>query len=107
MNYSSLQSYERDIIDNARRFDVAVFLGVGQYARAENLPDIATARARGAELVTQASNGRGAMVYAVSPEGRSVLVPNNYPRARQSAEAADKKENPTQQRSMRSPRSVR
>jgi hypothetical protein len=82
MNYSNLQAYERDIIDNAKRFDVAIFLGVGQYDRAENLPDLATARVRASEMQAAANNGRGAMVYAISTEGRSVLVPNGYERAR-------------------------
>lgn len=78
MNYSSLQAYERHIIDNAKRFDVAIFLGTGQYDRSENLPDLATARARASEMQAAVNNGRGAMVYAISTEGRSVLVPNAY-----------------------------
>jgi hypothetical protein len=55
-----------------------IFLGTGQYDRAENLPDIAAARARASEMQAAANNGRGAMVYAISAEGRSVLVPSGY-----------------------------
>jgi hypothetical protein len=78
MKYSSLKTYELDVIEQATRFDVALFLGAGRFARATELPTIAEARARGAEMERAANNGRLAMIYAISPEGRSVLVPKTY-----------------------------
>jgi len=82
MKYGSLKEYEIDIIANAKRFDVAVFLGTGRFARETELPSLDTARERGAAMAKEAANGRPAMIYAVSAEGRSVLVPKTYQPAR-------------------------
>jgi hypothetical protein len=41
MKYSSLKAYELDVIEQATRFDVALFLGAGRFARATELPTIA------------------------------------------------------------------
>ena len=62
-----------NIVANAVRFDISLFLGAGQYATgtAENLP-LARTIARGLEDLHR--NGRRALIYGIDALGRSGLV---------------------------------
>jgi hypothetical protein len=61
------------IIARAQRFEIALFRGQGRYAKAEarSLPQ---ARKVAARLEAEIANGKRAMIYALTPEGRSALV---------------------------------
>lgn len=65
------------MIERAVRFEATIFLGVGQYHTAgfERLEDAREAARQFAEV---AKNGRRGMVYAITAEGRSTLVPDSY-----------------------------
>lgn len=65
------------MIERAAHFEATIFLGVGQYHSAafETLADAREAARRFGEV---AKNGRRGMVYAVTAEGRSTLVPAEY-----------------------------
>ncbi|MCO6387944.1 hypothetical protein [Aliihoeflea sp. 40Bstr573] len=65
------------IIARAVRFDATIFLGTGRYHTGsfDNLEDARDAARQFGEVVR---NGRKGMVYAVSPEGRSIFVPADY-----------------------------
>lgn len=66
------------IIANASRFDLALFLGVGRYAKASTAT-LAEARLKAARLVAEHPNGRRALIYAIDASGRSVLVTDDVP----------------------------
>jgi len=66
------------IIANAVRFDLALFLGVGQYARA-SADTLADARREAANLAALHPNGRRALIYAIDASGRSALVTDDIP----------------------------
>ncbi|MBW7057532.1 hypothetical protein KY389_12650 [Paracoccus bogoriensis] len=61
------------IIARAQRFEIALFQGQGRYAKAE-APTLPQAREVAARLEAQIANGKRAMIYALTPEGRSALV---------------------------------
>ena len=61
------------ILKEAAHFSIALFLGAGRYARDEAL-SLAGARIAGARLEAAHPNGRKALVYAISTEGREALV---------------------------------
>ena len=77
------------MIERASRFDVTIFLGKGKY-RTEPLSTLVEARQRAPSIAAEVSNGRRAMIYAVTPEGRSTFVPDSYrpTEAQAAAEAA-------------------
>jgi hypothetical protein len=62
------------IIARAVRFDATIFLGTGRYHTGsfDNLKDARDAARQFGEVVR---NGRKGMVYAISPEGRSTIIP--------------------------------
>lgn len=64
---------DAEVIANAVRFDLALFLGSGQYARASvtTLDEAAQASAR---LTLEHRNGRTPMIYAIDAAGRAALV---------------------------------
>lgn len=64
-------------IERAVTFNATAFLGTGRY-RSEAFPDLASARQAADRLADEAANGRRGMVYAQTPEGRSVFVPATY-----------------------------
>jgi len=66
------------VIANAVRFDLALFLGVGRYARA-CAPTLADARHEAKRLAALHSNGRRALIYAIDANGRSALVTDDIP----------------------------
>jgi hypothetical protein len=66
------------IIANAVRFDLALFLGVGRYARA-SAHTLADARAEAQRLAALHPNGRRALIYAIDVSGRSALVTDDIP----------------------------
>lgn len=68
---------DTDAIERAIRFDASIFLGTGRFHTAsfDNLKDARDAARQFAEV---ARNGRKGMVYAITPEGRSVFVPEHY-----------------------------
>jgi len=66
------------IIANAIRFDLALFLGVGRYAKA-SAATLAEARLKAARLAAEHPNGRRALIYAVDASGRSALVTDDVP----------------------------
>lgn len=61
------------VLREAAHFSIALFLGAGRYARDEAL-SLAGARIAGARLEAAHPNGRKALIYAISAEGRDVLV---------------------------------
>ncbi len=65
------------MIERAVRFDATIFLGTGQFHTApfERLEDAREAARRFGEV---ANNGRKGLVYAITAEGRSTLVPDAY-----------------------------
>lgn len=65
------------IIARAVRFDATIFLGTGRYHTGsfDNLEDARDAARQFGEVVR---NGRKGMVYAVTPEGRSIFVPATF-----------------------------
>lgn len=76
---------ERDtaIIANAVRFDIALFIGRGKYARA-SARTLAEARNDAAPaLEAEHPYGRRALIYAVDAEGRSALVTDGIPTERE------------------------
>jgi hypothetical protein len=64
---------DRNVIANAIRFDVALFLGRGCYARA-SAETLADARNEAARIADEHRNGRRALIYAIDADGRSALV---------------------------------
>ena len=66
------------IIANAIRFDLALFLGVGRYAR-DSAATLAEARLKAARLAAEYPNGRRALIYAIDASGRSALVTDGVP----------------------------
>ena len=71
---------DRAAIASATGFITSIFLGTGQYAKIE-AETLALARRNAMLLEDQHRNGRKAMIYALLPEGRQVLVPADYERA--------------------------
>ncbi|MCL5779199.1 hypothetical protein M1105_19740 [Limibaculum sp. FT325] len=61
------------IIAAAERFEIALFRGQGVYAKAE-AASLDEARTAAARLEAEAGNGKRAMIYALTAEGRSALV---------------------------------
>jgi hypothetical protein len=68
-----------NVLAQAVRFDIALFLGSGRYATA-SARTIELARMEAARLVIEHPNcgGRRPLIYGVTAEGRSGLVPNAY-----------------------------
>jgi hypothetical protein len=67
------------ILTNAVRYDVALFLGTGRYARA-SAPTLEGARIEAMRLVADNPSPFGQrlpMIYGVTAEGRSALVTSN------------------------------
>jgi hypothetical protein len=63
------------IVAAAVRFEIALFLGVGQFAKA-TATTLDEARAKAEQLRAEHPNGRGALIYAIDADGRSGLVTN-------------------------------
>lgn len=66
------------VIANAVRFDLALFLGVGRYAKA-SADTLADARREAKRLAADHPNGRRALIYAIDANGRSGLVTDDIP----------------------------
>jgi hypothetical protein len=66
------------VIANAVRFDLALFLGVGRYARA-SAGNLADARHEAKRLAALHPNGRRALIYAIDANSRSALVTDDIP----------------------------
>ena len=67
------------VLANAVRYDVALFLGTGRYARA-SAPTLEDARIEAMRLVAEnpaAFGERMPLIYGVTAEGRSALVTSN------------------------------
>jgi hypothetical protein len=67
------------VLANAIRYDVALFLGTGRYARA-SAPTLEDARIEGMRLVAENPSPFGKrlpLIYGVTAEGRSALVTSN------------------------------
>jgi hypothetical protein len=62
-----------NIVASAVRFDIALFLGVGQYAT-DTATTLEEARAKADRLVAMHPNGRRPLIYGVTADGRSGLV---------------------------------
>lgn len=62
-----------NIVAAAVRFDIALFLGVGQYAT-DTATTLEEARAKADRLVAMHPNGRRPLIYGVTADGRSGLV---------------------------------
>jgi hypothetical protein len=62
-----------NIVANAVRFEIALFLGVGRYA-ADSAETLEDARMKAARLAAMHPNGRRPLIYAVTADGRSGLV---------------------------------
>jgi hypothetical protein len=62
-----------NIVAAAVRFDIALFLGVGQYATG-TATTLEEARAKADRLVAMHPNGRRPLIYGVTVDGRSGLV---------------------------------
>jgi hypothetical protein len=61
------------IVASAIRFDIALFLGTGAYAR-DSAKTLDEARVKAARLAAEHPNGRRPLIYGVTAEGRSGLV---------------------------------
>ena len=61
------------IIGRASRFEIALFRGQGRYAKAD-AATLTEARKAATRLEAEVANGRTAMIYAITTEGRSALV---------------------------------
>ncbi len=67
------------VLANAIRYDVALFLGTGRYARA-SAPTLDEARIAAQRLVADNPSPTGQrrpLIYGVTAEGRSALVTSN------------------------------
>jgi len=64
-----------NIVAEAVRFDVALFLGVGRYAT-ETAETLEEALVKAGNLVAMHPNGRRPLIYGVRTDGRSGLVTN-------------------------------
>lgn len=64
-------------IDQASYFIASIFLGRGEFDKSEQ-SNLSVARQIAQHMEAHYHNGRGGMVYAVLPSGRSVLVPPEY-----------------------------
>ena len=67
------------VLANAVRYDVALFLGTGRYARA-SAPTLEAARIEAMRLVADnpiSFGKRLPLIYGVTAEGRSALVTSN------------------------------
>jgi len=62
-----------NIVANAVRFEIALFLGVGCYA-ADSANTLEEAQSKAARLAAMHANGRRPLIYAVTTDGRSGLV---------------------------------
>ena len=89
MNYKSAKAKRRKVhpadaandavLANAVRYDVALFLGTGRYARASAL-SLEDARIEAMRLVAENPTPFGKrlpLIYGVTAEGRSALVTSN------------------------------
>lgn len=65
------------VIERATRFDASIFLGTGKY-HTGSFDNLADAREAARQFGEVAKNGRKGMVYAITAEGRSVFVPDDY-----------------------------
>jgi hypothetical protein len=66
-----------NIIADAVRFDIALFLGVGRYAT-DTAATLEEARAKADGLVAMHPNGRHPLIYGVTADDRSGLVTETY-----------------------------
>jgi len=64
-----------NIVAEAVRFDIALFLGVGRYAT-ETAETLEEALVKAGNLVATHPNGRRPLIYGVTADGRSGLVTN-------------------------------
>ncbi|RWX72579.1 hypothetical protein [Mesorhizobium sp. M2A.F.Ca.ET.039.01.1.1] len=64
-------------IARADKFNATIFLGTGRY-RSESFGSLSEAREAADRFAKEANNGRLGMVYASTPEGRSIFVPASY-----------------------------
>ena len=67
------------VLANAVRYDVALFLGTGRYARA-SAPTLDEARIEAKRLAADNPSPFGRrlpLIYGVTAEGRAALVPSN------------------------------
>jgi len=68
-----------NIIAEAVRFDIALFLGVGRYAT-DTAKTMEEALAKADRLVAMHPNGRRPLVYGITADGRSgLVVDGTYP----------------------------
>ena len=65
------EEFEKAVLENAAYFTTCLFSGRGQYGREEH-KTLAEARARAAQRTD--SQGRRAMIYAVTADGRDAMV---------------------------------
>ncbi|MCR6673244.1 hypothetical protein [Devosia ginsengisoli] len=65
------------MIERAAYFSASIFVGSGQF-RTEDFPTLEAAREAAIRFKAEVNNGRRGMVYAVTAEGRSALVPDHY-----------------------------
>ncbi len=65
------------MIERAVRFEATIFLGTGRFHSA-SFDLLADARDAARQFGEVAKNGRKGLVYAVTAEGRSTLVPDSY-----------------------------
>jgi hypothetical protein len=68
---------DRAAIPEATSFIASIFLGTGRFAKSETAT-IEAARATAEHFAAHYRNGRKPLVYAILPDGRQVLVPDDY-----------------------------
>lgn len=70
------ERFDAEQIARAKYFTACQFLGRGQYDRRE-CPTLEAARETGRAMKAEnEANGRGVMIYAVTPEGWTIHVEN-------------------------------
>lgn len=67
-----------DAVKTADHYLVSLFLGRGQFEKLPPLKSLPIAREAAGHLENIYRNGRKAMVYAITPDGRSVFIPPDY-----------------------------
>jgi hypothetical protein len=81
--------YSALVIARAREFTATIYSGQGAYSTARYHADVwgtahtalAAAGASASHMNSRSDNGRRAIVYAINPEGRQVMVPEHLWRA--------------------------
>lgn len=79
------EAFQDTLIARATSFQVCLFLGVGKYARAD-APSLDAARAEAQRLEAECQNGRRALIYAITDEGRPALIVDETRRWRSNME---------------------